>query len=177
MAVMRDSDRALFSATELKVIESSTPALIKSYQPRQLNARMVRVRKYADKHRDLVREQQRATKKGPRPGRPQELSNLRSKRKAQLFADALQRFEKRAEQVIKQTLAKQTADEKRAAKGPRRSGAQRETLRRRQQRRQAADAAASQPRIARQLKKTKQRAIQGHIRARGKRQQAKRDSR
>jgi hypothetical protein len=60
---------------------------------------------------------------------------------------------------------------------PQQSESARESIARRSARRKAADQASLGTRSQRQFQKTSARAIQGHIQARGQRQQAKRDTR
>ena len=176
MASIHVQDRALLTATELALIESSEPSRISAYSPAQLNDRIARARKYWDKYRDLARQQQRRIKKRQHRG-PQPFSNVRTERKAQAFAAALRRFEQRLAQMTREERHRPRPQAKPIPKWPRRPVAQREAIRRKRQQRQAANEAALAPRIARQFQKSKMRAIQGHIRARGKRRQAKRDAR
>jgi len=177
MALMQVQDRALLTATELALIESSEPSRIRAYTSAQLNDRIARVRRAWDKYRDRARQQQRRTKKSQQPGRAQPFSNLRTERKAQVFAATLERFEQRLAQLTREERRRPRPQAKPIPKPPRRPGAQRETIRRTKQQRQAANEAALAPRVARQFQKSKMRAIQGHIRARGTRRQAKRDAR
>jgi hypothetical protein len=102
---------------------------------------------------------------------------MRTERKAQVFAGVLERFEKRLEQLTREERRRSRPQAKPVPKSSRRPVAQREAIRRKKQQRQAANEAALAPRIARQFQKSKMRAIQGHISARGKRRQAKRDTR
>ncbi|HEU4506129.1 MAG: hypothetical protein K0S14_153 [Thermomicrobiales bacterium] len=175
--MIRVQDRPLFTATELALIESSEPLRIGAYSPAQLNDRIARARRFWDKYRGLARQQQRTTKKSRQRGRPQPSSNLRTERKAQVFVGALGRFEKRLEQLTREERRRSGPRANPAPKRPRRPVAQREAIRRKKQQRQASNEAALAPRIARQFQKSKMRAIQGHISARGKRRQAKRDAR
>lgn len=177
MALMQGQDRALFTATEFALIKSSVSTQIKAHTPAQLNAQIMRARKYWDKYRDLARQQQRRTKQRPQPDRLQPFSNLRTERKAQVFAGVLERFEQRLAQLTTQDHRKRDPSRKPVRKSPRRPGAQRETIRRKKQQGQAASDAALASRVVRQFQKSKIRAIQGHIRARGKRDQGKRDAR
>jgi hypothetical protein len=177
MALMRVQDRALFTATESALIESSEPSRIRAYTPAQLNDRIARARRFWDKYRGLAREQERTVKKSRQRGRPQPSSNARTQRKAQVFAGALERFEQRLEQLTRQDRRKPRPQAKPLRKSPRRSLIQQDTIRKEQQRRLASSQSAIAPRIARQFQKSKMRAIQGHIRAGGKRRQAKRDAR
>lgn len=177
MVLMQGQDRAVFTATEFALIQSSVSTQIKAHTRAQLNARIARARKYWDKYRDLARQQQRRTKQRPQPDRLQPFSTLRTERKAQVFAGTLERFEQRLAQLTTQDHRKRAPNRKPVRKSPRRPGAQRETIRRKKQQGQAASDAALASRVVRQFQKSKIRAIQGHIRARGKRDQGKRDAR
>lgn len=177
MALMRVQDRSLLTATELALIESSETSRIRAYSPSQLNGRIRRARRFWDKYRDLARQQRRRTKKSPPPGRPQPFSNLRTERKAEVFAAALKRFEQRLAALTMQDRRTYRPQATPIPKSPRRPAAQGETVRRKKQQSQAANEAALAPRLTRQFQKSKMRAIQGHIHARGQRHQAKRDAR
>lgn len=177
MAMMRVQDRALLTATELALIESSEPSRIRAYSPAQLNERIVRARRFWDKYRGLAREQERTIKKTRQRGRPQPSSNARTQRKAQVFAGALERFEKRLEQLTREERRRSHPQAKLLRKNLRRPLIQRETLRRKKQQRQAASEGTLAARVTRRFQKTRMRAIQGHVRAGGKRRQAKRDAR
>jgi len=102
---------------------------------------------------------------------------VRTERKAQVFAGALDRFEQRLEQMTREERRPPRRQAKPVSKSLRRPVAQRETIRRKKQRGRAANEAAEAPRITRQFQKSKMRAIQGHISASGKRRQATRDAR
>lgn len=176
MAMIRAQDRALLTATELALIETSQPSRIRAFTPGQLNDRIVRARRFWDKYRVLARQQQRRTKTSRQLGRPQLFSNVRTRRKAQVFAGTLERFEKRLEQLKKEEGRRSRPQRKPITTSSRRPVAQREAVRRKKQQRQAANEAALAPRVARQFQKSKLRAIQGHLRASGTRRQAKRDA-
>ena len=55
MAQIRVQDRALFTAAEVGLIESSLPKGIKDLTPSRLKVRMARARQSAEKYRDLAR--------------------------------------------------------------------------------------------------------------------------
>jgi hypothetical protein len=174
MALLNVRDRRLFSATELALLESSEPAHIKAQTPVQVNARIARARKYWDKYRGLAREQHRSSKKGSHAtGRP--LDTLRTERKAEIFALALDRLQKRQEQLTK--AGRGTPPRTKAAGKPsRRSGTSRKAGGNKTPARQTARAAGRGAKMKRLNQKTNRRAI-GHIRASGARRQAKRDAR
>lgn len=161
MSLMQVQDRALFTAPESALIESSEPSRIRAYTPAQLNDRIARARRAWDKYRDLARQQQRRTKKSRQRGRPQPFSNARTERKAQVFAATLERFEQRLAQLTREERRRPRPQAKPMSKSPRRPVAQREAIRRKKQQRQAANEAALAPRVARQFQKSKMRAIQG----------------
>lgn len=177
MTSLRVQDRALLTVTELALIESSEASRMRAYTSAQLNNRIVRVRRFWDKYRELARQQQRTTKTSRQRGRLQPATNVRTERKAQVFAGALARFEKRLEQLTREERRRPRPQAKPVSTSPRRPVAQRDTIRRKTQQGRAANEAALVPRITRQFQKSKMRAIQGHISAGGKRRQATRDAR
>ncbi|MDH4082226.1 MAG: hypothetical protein OEV99_01445 [Nitrospira sp.] len=177
MTSLRIQDRALLTATELALIESSAPSRIRAYTFAQLNNRIVRVRRFWDKYRELARQQQRTTKTSRQQGRLQPALNVRTERKAQVFAGALDRFEKRLEQLTREARRRPRPPATPVPKSLRGPIAQRDTVRRKTQQGRASNEAAQAPRITRQFQKSKMRAIQGHLSARGKRRQATRDAR
>ncbi len=177
MARMSTQDRALFTAAELALIESSRPPKIDALKPARVKAQMARARAYADKYRDLARRQHRAKKGAFGRGGPPGAVNQRTERKEELLANALQRFERRLAGLERATRRKPSRRAKPSTGQARGAVTQRETLRRKQQRRQALSKATTSARVARQFQKTRMRAIQGHIRGRGQRRQGKRDAR
>ena len=177
MALIQTQDRALFSATELALIETSLPSEMRDLTPARLKAQMTRTKRYLDKYRDLTRRQQGATKTGSNTGGAKALSNVRTMRKAQLLSEALSRFEKRLEELERRARQKTGEPLKPSRMGSPASATQGETLRRRKQRRQAATESASATRNTRQFQKSMMRSIQGHISASGKRRQGRRDAR
>ncbi len=177
MAMMRVQDRTLFTTTEFTMIQSSFPSEIKSLSMFRLKSQVTRARRYWDKYRGLTRQQHRAKKRDTGKGNARPFSNVRTERKAQVFAGALKRFEKRLEQLTREERRRSRLQAKSIPKSTRRPVAQREAMRRKKQQREAADEAALAPRITREFQKSKMRAIQGHISASGKRRQGKRDAR
>jgi hypothetical protein len=174
---MRDPDRAWLTATELALIESSEPPRIRAYSPAQLNDRIARARRLWDKYRGLAREQERTIKKTRQRDRPQPFPNVGTERKAQIFADVLERVERRLAQLTREEHRRSRPQAKPIPKSPGRPVAQRGTIRRKKQQGRASNEAALAPPITRQFQKSKMLAIQGHISARGKRRQATCDAR
>lgn len=177
MALIPERDRALFTAAEAALIESSSPKRIKDLTPSRLKAQMTRARQSAEKYRDLSRRQQRETKRRSGHGRPTPPSNARTERKATLLGDAANRFERQLERLQQPRKPKTGKPSKPLRHETSGLATQREALRRRKQRRQAASESALAARVTRQFQKSKMRAIQGHIRASGQRRQVSRDAR
>lgn len=181
MAPLQPRDRALFTTTELALLQSSEPPAIESLSLHRVKTQIARVRKYWDKYRDLTHRQSRKKRSAERntaDRKPaQQAPALRTARKAQLMATALQRLEKRRDDLQRRDarigrprLTRSTRDRHRAA-------VQAKALEKRQQRRRASSDSASQLHATRQFEKTRRPAIHAHIRARGRRRQARRDAR
>lgn len=94
MAVMPKNARQLCTKPELQLIRSSLATSAERLTPAQLRQKISRARKLRDKYRDLARRQRRESrgKQGPRGARPSQ-SNENTARKAEFFADTLDRFE------------------------------------------------------------------------------------
>lgn len=195
MAYNRNQARTLCTAAEYELFESSLSDRIGELTPARLRSKLERARKLRDKYRDLHKRQRLAsrqrtgTKKGDRAGG----SNERTGQKATLFAETLQRYTKQveklaaAEQRAAEAAARKAAAAERAsvrrktARGPAKAGSPKAGARG-----AAAQAAAdtgfvsegakAQSRKAR-AQNTRARAVQGHVRAAGKRTQARRDRR
>jgi hypothetical protein len=149
MAPLRTQDHALFTATELALIQASSASTIKGLSLSRIKSHVTRARRYWDKYRDLARRQHRTKKElGKGPARP--LPNIRTERKAQLLAEALNRFKKRQTQLEKQEEKKQAKKNATKKKSSRtvssKPATARETIRRRNQRQQAASASSHEGR-------------------------------
>jgi hypothetical protein len=187
--------RKLLTAAELEVFVASRGNMLTAMTLVQLRAKAKRARALRDKYQDLLRRQRLATRErvGSKVGRSG-LANARTAQKAQAFADVLARFTQRLAQCEAAALraakpaaavkARQTVPAKRRAQAATpRTGA---TTR-------SPKAPATIPvsvskvgptresaRVARhamQSKQAGQQHIQAHLAARGRRNQAKRDSR
>jgi hypothetical protein len=182
------SEFALFSASRADALKTHTAA--------RLRAKVKRARALRDKFRDLFKRQRLVTRSrtGSKAG-ARGAANERTRRKAELFAQVLQRFEKRLAQV--------EAAEARAARV--RALVQARVILSNKRRADAAKAARRQPRISSkarakppgtvpkglqpdsesarsarhvmQFNAAGQQAIRGHVSAKGRRAQAKRDGR
>ncbi len=178
MAYNRHHARTLCTAAEFQLFAASLADTLRTLTPARLKAKLDRARKLRDKYRDLHQRQRLAARArtGSKKG-----SAERTKTKAQLFDEAVKRFtaqtrtnaaaEKRAAERAKKKKAKQPAAKRpaaqksaRAGKGPAaKSGFVSEKAQRANRRKQ--------------LQKTRSKAIQGHVRAAGKRRQARKDAR
>lgn len=100
MAYTLTQARALLTATELNLFDHSRAAPIKALTPARLRSKITRARALRDKYRDLYRRQTVATRGVPaRQRAPAGGDNERTKRKAELFAEVLTRFEGRMAQI------------------------------------------------------------------------------
>ncbi len=84
--------KTLCTATEFSLLEESKPARLTQFTAAELKRKIAQARKYADKWRDQARSQA-----GPAD---------RSKEKQELFSEALSRFEGRLERVSSKTASK-----------------------------------------------------------------------
>jgi hypothetical protein len=171
MAYNRHHARSLCTASEFQLFSASLSDAIGALTPAQLKAKIDRARRLRDKYRDLHRRQRLAARArtGSKKG-----SAERTKSKAQLFDEALRRFTEQARaKAAADKRAAARAKKKKAKKPPRpgkgpaapksRSGFVSEKALRANRRKH--------------LQKTRSKAIQGHVRAAGKRRQARRDAR
>lgn len=103
MAYNRTQVRELLDAGELELFEASLADRIKTLTAAQLRAHIVRARAARDQYRDLLRRQKIATRSraGSKLGITGVggVANRRTAQKAQVFAEVLLRFEKRARQL------------------------------------------------------------------------------
>jgi len=115
--------RQICTQAELDLVLKSTTRQIGSLDAKQLRAAIRRSRTLRDKWRDLKHEQRRGTK----IDNPEKLesANLRSKQKAELFDEALTRFEKRLSKLEPQP-GKESTGTKRVTK-PKRSAEHRQS--------------------------------------------------
>ena len=94
MVYNRRHAAGLASAAELELFEASLGSRLRAHEPAALRRLIQRARRLRDKQRDLLRRQ------GLRPGsRPAGDANLRTRQKQKLFEEALERFERRLEEL------------------------------------------------------------------------------
>jgi hypothetical protein len=188
MAYNRVQARALCTAAEYQLFEASLADHIKSFDATRLRQKIRRARTLRDKYRDLVRRQRLALRKrtGTKKGTGV-AANQRTESKARLFAEALDRFERRAADLERAAKAKALAEARAKARAAAAARAKAKTKAGKPKRRSkraivagksgfASDTAERSSRQQR-LQKTRGKAVQGHVRATGRRRQARRDAR
>ena len=102
---------------EWTLIESSLPGRIGTLSPARLKAKIARARTLRRKYVDLVRCQHRSARP-LRRGTPTETLNARTKRKVELFAEVLARFESRLAGLAAKTTARPKHARARQARAP-----------------------------------------------------------
>jgi len=203
MKVNLRSARALCTANELDLVMASGGEGIRALSEARLKQKVVRARTLRDKYRDLLRRQRLAARRpGAKPARDN--ANARTAAKADLFEQTLARFVDRLAQV--QVAAKKAVAKKAAVKKPAAKKAAKKAVATKPaptppaapkpQRSRKAPAPSTplapkvQPPAARgyvsdkaaqsarnvKLKSMHARNVQAHIGARGRRDQARRDS-
>jgi hypothetical protein len=198
MAYNRTQARTLCTASEYGLFEASLSGNIAEHSPAQLKSKIERARRTRDKYRDLYQRQRLATRErtGTKKGRLPE-RNARTEQKARLFDEVLQRLAKRSAELSAQSERRAAAGSRagdRSTVKPRPPGhkmaltpAARKSKAKRKARGSAGASSARDSGYVSQkaasadrrqsLQKTRSRAVQGHIRASGKRTQARRDRR
>jgi len=187
------SARALCTANELDLVMASGGEGLRALSEARLKQKVVRARTLRDKYRDLLRRQRLAARRpGAKPARDD--ANARTAAKADLFEQTLARFVDRLAQV--QAAAKKAVAKKAAVKKPAAKKAAKRAAAPKPQRSRKAPAPSTplapkvQPPAARgyvsdkaaqsarnvKLKSMHARNVQAHIGARGRRDQARRDS-
>lgn len=183
MALNRIQAEKLLSAREMELFERSLSDRAPELGDRELHAAMRQLRTARDKYQDLLRRQRVDSRRrtGSKSG-PQGTDNARTERKVDAFSEALHRLEQQ-QQRRERAQQRESADPRPKAW------------------REAADSAGSKPRgdsrgssvrsdaptaatqaapgvrQAKKLQAMGQQRPQAHVSARGRRQQARRDSR
>lgn len=183
MPYTRTSAKALLTATELELHDAGRRESLARLDRRTLIAKVKRSRNLRDKYRDLYRRQRLEAR--DRTGSKRGMSgvaNVRTREKAELFAELLARFEAKlakvdaAEKLAAERAAKARAAAAKAALRSRKGPAAPAPVR------GGSRAGFASPRAKsavakRQLQKTRLVNIHAHVRSSGQRRQAKRDSR
>jgi hypothetical protein len=134
MSISRSIAARLCTKPELELVEASFPPDIKQLTPGRLRQKVERTRRIRDKYRDLSKRQRSESrgKAEPRRSRPAQ-GNANTERKATLFDETLNRFEKqlaRAGGELSQTTADASTGRskgkgERAAAGAKKTSAER----------------------------------------------------
>lgn len=186
----------LLNAGEFALFAASRADALKTHTAARLRAKVRRARALRDKFRDLLKRQRLATRTrtGSKAG-VSGVANQRTRQKAEVLAEVLQRFEKRLAQVeaaeARAARTKAAVQARVALSRKRRADAARVATR---QPSTSAKAPAKPPdRVTQVLRSTTesarsaqhamqfniagQQAVRGHVSAKGRRNQAKRDKR
>jgi len=165
--------------SELTLFESSVGAELASFTAAQLKAKIVRARNLRDKQQDLLRRQKLATRArtGTKVG-VSGVANQRTEQKLKLFSEVLARFEARLAAVeaasARAAVRAAAASAKKAAKP---AGGKPAAKKLKARGAGFVSAQARDTSNQMQLKKSRSKPIQAHLRSAGKRSQARRDSR
>ena len=186
MAYNRNQARALCTDAEYAQFEATLADQVEQYSEAQLLSRIRRLRTLRDKYRDLHKRQRLATRArtGSKKGGSAE-ANARTEKKARLFEEAIRRLTDRMAYLERRSRSQALAAARpeaqarasaAAAARATRKAAGRPTTKRSGSAGFTSRGAATADR-KRTLQKTRAKSVQAHVRARGKRAQARRDSR
>ena len=191
MATTLVQARKFLTAAELELFAASRGQALSGLVPRQLRGKLKRARTLRDKYRDLLRRQKLATREraGTKLGRTG-TANARTAQKAALFGELLEIFTRRLAQV---EAAQARAELKAAAARARQRAPATRRTRTATSPVRSPKAPSTAPRTTRSLGPTAEKArvarhamqpklagqqkVHAHVAARGRRSQAKRDSR
>jgi hypothetical protein len=198
MAYTRAQVRKLLNAGEIEIFESSRAEAVKELNALRLIVKVKRARTLRDKYRDLLKRQRLATRArtGSKAGNSGD-ANQRTREKAEVFTEILERLEKRlalveatearaakkesAERARLALAKKRAADAARAAKRKAVAGSttavQKTVGATRKKGPQPTTESARSARGVMQFKVAGQQRIRAHVAAKGRRSQAKRDGR
>ena len=154
MTYDRHRVRKLTTASEFALVQASSGALIRQLSARALRSNISRARRLRDKQRDLQRRQRLARR--ARTG-TKHAGTDRTAQKAEIFDQVLARFTKRLQDVKTKPAL------------PKRKG--------RKPRVHAAGKARGQAALLQKARTPRMKAMQAHVSSRGRRSQARRDSR
>jgi hypothetical protein len=196
MAHTKTAARKLATQAEWALLEVSFPPLLKDITPGRLKQKITRARKLQDKYRDLAR-QQRGEARGKRQAKSTRAAagNANTVIKQEIFTEARERFEaqqaKLEAKAAKELARKEAAAEKKAAKAAKQAGkvakkvartktgaaTKRASTKATTTARKAVSKASRGARKAAVFTRTSSAKHQGHVGSRGRRRQARRDSR
>ncbi len=179
MAVTRAIAKKLCTQAEYELVEESFAPPVNSFKLPELRKKIDRTRKFRDKFRDLEQRQTAEAKgsrqpSGQRPAR----GNIRTSQKVQLFTETLTRFEKRLNVLEKRETDRQEREAKAKAKAAEQAKAKERNAKASKARREGTPAGNGKGQkvggVA-QHAAVRGKVIGSHVRAAGKRTQAKRD--
>ncbi len=100
MAISKSDARPLCTKREWEMLSQSWPPELSKVTPGRLRQKVQRARNIRDKYRDLARQQagEARGKRNPKSTRPAQ-GNRNTKLKAQIFDEALERFQARLAEV------------------------------------------------------------------------------
>lgn len=190
MAYNRNHARRLLAANEMSLFEASLKDRIAELSRSELRKKVDRARKLRDKYTDLYRRQSLATRErtGTKRG-GSGIANERTQQKAAMFAEVLTRLETQMAKVdraeARESKRRALARARKAKGGGARTTPKRSTGTSKATRARPApsgpkgfqDEAANAARNRGKLASPRNKAISAHVGARGRRSQAKRDSR
>ena len=189
MAVSAAVARKLCTAQEWTLVASSRGEALKALPPYRLKSKVTRARTLQDKYRALERRQagEARGKRGARSTRPAQ-GNKNTALKTQIFAEALERYQRQLAAVeraaAKKPAGKAKASKAKAAKAAKLTAKTRRGVARAARREDARTVAgkvqsfsARGARKAGQMEAAGKTRIQAHAGGRGQRRQTRRDSR
>lgn len=191
MVVSRSLARKLCTVPEWQLVEASRGTAVKALTPARLKAKIRRARTLRDKYRGLAKRQagEARGKRRARGAKPA-ASNQNTQRKARLFAEVLERFQRQLAAVERAAAAEARAGERAArAKATKAKAKAIKAKARRGTARAARDEAATvvagrarsrtarAARKANRIERSGKARIRAHAGARGRRRQTRRDTR
>jgi hypothetical protein len=185
MPLNRIAARKLLNASEMPLFEAALRGEINRLDRAQVRGKIARARRLRDKYRDLFRRQRVSTRErtGTKAG-PRGTANLRTREKAALMEELLARFRQRLDEIEQaERRAAAAAEKARRRARIRQAGTRRGTARKPGAAAAAAvragymSGAADIADMKRRQHKSRGIAIRAHLRAQGRRNQAKRDRR
>ncbi len=191
MAYNRSQVQRLLTEQELALFASSLADQITGMTKAELRRKVAQARRLRDKFQDLYQRQSLATRDRTRglAGKAG-AENARTDKKARIFAEVLARFEKRIETLDRaearmalRGAAQQAMSAARVAAKPvppsrRPNGSSlKQSPKKAGCKTGPVSPAARQAQVAQQVKGPRTKAVQGHVKARAKRAQAKKDRR
>lgn len=107
--------KSICTTAEWQLLYQSTEKRIEVLSESRLRSKIARARKLRNKYRDLAHAQKRQTRgKGRTRGKRKVINNANTVRKQELFAAALKRLENRLQQLVKEEKAKAAATKKKS---------------------------------------------------------------